>query len=59
MLFSWVNGMKVTLNWCLTYFMFAEEEASQSVCLFSQNNVKRVKYSFAKVAEFGMVEAAL
>ena len=43
----------------MTYFMFAEEETSQSVCYLSQNNVKRIKYSFAKVAEFGMVEAAL
>ena len=38
--------------------MFAEEETSQSVCHLLQNNVKRAKYSFAKVAEFGMVEAA-
>ena len=59
MLFPWVNGMNVTLNWCLTYFMFAVEETSQSVCHLSQNNVKSVKYSFAKVTEFGMVEAAL
>ena len=39
--------------------MFAEEETFQSVCHLSQNNVKRVKYSFAKVAEFSMVEVAL
>ena len=39
--------------------MFAVEETSQSVCHLSQNNVKSVKYSFAKVTEFGMVEAAL
>ena len=39
--------------------MFVEEETPQSVGHLSQNNVIRVKYSFAKVAEFGMVEAAL
>ena len=40
-------------------FMFDEEETPRSVGHLSQNNVKRVKYSFAEVVEFGMVEAAL